>query len=103
MRKIVFLFFVLAFAVVGLSWADGGMAHPPGVLTLEAGLFEHGGQGAAIALNTVSVGELPVIRHGRRSAELLAFPETIERAGEPRWIGHGWTSASHKPGYWLRL
>ena len=102
MRKIVFLL-AMAFAVVGLSWADVGIAHSPEVLAFDAGLFEYGGQEAVIASYTVSVGELLMIRHGR-PADFLAFPETIiERAGEPRWIGHAWMNISHKPDYWLRL
>ena len=102
MRKIVFLL-VMAFAVAGLSWADGGIAHPPGVLALEAGLSEYGVQEAAVTSGTVSDGVLLMIRY-ERPADFLAFPETIiERASEPRWIGRGWMNINHKPDYWLRL
>jgi len=102
MRKIVFLL-VMAFAVVGLSWADGGIANSPEVLALDAGLFEYDGYEAVIASDTVSVGELLMIRH-ERLAGLLASPETTgEISGKPHWIWHGWMRMSHKPDYWLRL
>ena len=102
MRKIVFLL-VMALAVADLSWADGGMSHSPEALALDAGLFEYGGYEAVIASDTVSVGELLMIRHGRL-AESLASPETAdELSGKPQGIWHGWISISHKPDYWLRL
>jgi len=102
MRKIVFLL-VMAFAVAGLSWADGGIAHPPGVLALEAGLSEYGVQEAAVTSGTVSDGVLLMIGY-ERSADFLASPETIgEISGKPQRIWHGCMSMSHKPDYWLRL
>ena len=102
MRNIVFLL-VMAFAVAGLSWADGGIANSPEVLALDAGLFEYGGYEAVIASDTVSVGELLMVRH-ERLAGLLASPETADEiSGKSQGIWHGFMSISHKPDYWLRL
>jgi len=101
MRKIVFLL-IMAMALVGFVSAHD-VAHPPGVISLEAALSETGmelyagNSDTVLVLDVLSM-ELP--------ASYSALPETTimrDFAGQPNDYIVVFTNTVQQPDYFLRL